>query len=107
LQYPKDVVYESDITWANIKKAAGPDIPIKYCPSWAAAKKKGCPKKDTRELGIVDYVKQGVAKRHRKNSIAPETAIKEVHENTEQMRVFDELKSNQFEDSKDGLVGNA
>ena len=36
-----------------------------------------------------------------------ETAIKEVHENTEQMRVFDELKSNQFEDSKDGLVGNA
>ena len=35
-----------------------------------------------------------------------ETAIKEVHENTEQMRVFNELKLNQLGDSKDGLVGN-
>jgi len=84
---------------------------MKYCPSWAASKKKGCPKKDARKLGIVDYVKQGVAKRHRKKTIAPQTAIEEVnedtHEDTEQMRVFDELKSNQFGDSKDGLVGNA
>ncbi len=81
---------------------------MKYCPSWAAPKKKGRPKKDPRKLGIVDYVKQqGVAKRHRKNPIAPETAIKEVHEDTEQMRVFDELKSNQFGNSKDGIVGNA
>ncbi len=38
---------------------------------------------------------------------AQETATKEVHEDTEQMRVFDELKSNQFGDSKDGLIGNA
>ena len=69
--------------------------------------KKGRPKKDTRKLGIVDYIKQGVAKRRRKNPIAQETATKEVHEDTEQMRLFDELKSNQFGDSKDGLVGNA
>jgi len=55
----------------------------------------------------VDYVKQGVVKRRPKNPIAPQTAIKEVHENTKQMRVLDELKSNQFEGSKDGLVGNA
>jgi hypothetical protein len=107
LQYPKDVVYKSDITWANTKKSAGPDILMKYCPSWAAPKKKGCPKKDARKLGIVDYVKQGVAKRRHKNPIAPETATKEVHKNTEQMRVFNELKLNQFGDSKDGLVGNA
>jgi hypothetical protein len=111
LQYPKDMVYKSDITWANIKKSGCPDILMKYCPSWAAPKKKGRPKKDARKLGIVDYVKQGVAKRHRKKTIAPQTAIKEVHEDThkdtEQMRVFDELKSNQFGDSKDGLVGNA
>jgi len=58
-------------------------------------------------LGIVDYIKQGVAKRRRKNPIAQETATKEVHEDTEQMRVVDELKSNQFGDLKDGLVGNA
>jgi hypothetical protein len=107
LQYPKDVVYKSDITWANIKKSGCPDILMKYCPSWAAPKKKGRPKKDARKLGIVDYVKQGVAKRCRKNPIAQETATKEVHDDTKQMRVFDELKSNQFEESKDGLVGNA
>jgi hypothetical protein len=40
----------------------------------------------------VDYVKQGVAKRHPQNPIAPQTAIKEVDENTKQMRVLDELK---------------
>jgi hypothetical protein len=97
----------SDMTWANVKKSAEPDLLMIYCPSWAAAKKKGRPKKDTRKLGIADYVKQGVAKKHRKNPIAPETAIKEVHENAKQMIAFDELKSNQFEDSKDGVVGNA
>jgi hypothetical protein len=63
LRYPKDVVYKSDITWANIKKSAAPDILMKYCPSWAAAKKKGHPKKDAQNLGIGDHVKQGVAKR--------------------------------------------
>ena len=113
LQYPKDMVYKSDITWAHIKTSGScPDILMKYCPSWAAPKKKGRPKKDARKLGIVDYVKQGVAKRHRKNPTAPQTSIKEVHEethqeDTEQMRVFDELNSNKIGDSKDGLVGNA
>jgi hypothetical protein len=108
LQYPKDVVYKPDMTWANVMKSAEPDLLMKYCPSWAAAKKKGRPKKDARKLGIADYVKQGVAKKRRKNPIAPKTAIKEVHENAEQIMIaFDELKSNQFEDSKDGVVGNA
>jgi hypothetical protein len=108
LQYPKDVVYKSDMTWANVMKSAEPDLLMKYCLSWAAAKKKGRPKKDARKLGIADYVKQGVAKKRRKNPIAPKTAIKEVHENAEEIMIaFDELKSNQFEDSKDGVVGNA
>ena len=109
LQYPKDMVYKSDITWAHIKTSGScPDILMKYCPSWAATKKKGRPKKDARKLGIVDNVKQGVAKRRRKKPIArPATVIKEVHENTKQMRVFDVLKLNQFENSMDGLVGNA
>ncbi len=106
LQYPMDVVYKSDITWANIKKSAAPDILMEYCPSWTAAKKKGRPKKDAWKLGIADHVKQGVAKRRHKNPVAPETAIKEVRKNAAQMREFDELQLNQFEDSKDGLVGN-
>ena len=60
LQYPKDVVYKSDMTWANVMKSAEPDLLMKYCPSWAATKKKGRPKKERRKLGIADYVKQGV-----------------------------------------------
>jgi len=108
LQYPKDVVYKLDMTWANVMKSAEPDLLMKYCPSWAAAKKKGRPKKDAQKLGIADNAKQGVAKKRRKNPIAPKTAIKEVHKNAEQIMIaFDELKSNQFEDSKDGVVGNA
>ncbi len=107
LQYPKDVVYKSDVTWSKIKKSAAPDILMKYCPSWAAAKKKGCPKKDARKLGIADHVKQGVAKRRRKNPVASDTAIEDAHENAAQMREFVELKSNQLVESKDGLVGKA
>jgi hypothetical protein len=63
LHYPKDVVYKSDITWANIKKSAAPDILMKICPNWAAVKKKGHPKKDARKLGVADHIKQVVAKR--------------------------------------------
>ena len=58
-------------------------------------------------MGIADHVKQGVLKRCHKNPIAPETAIEEVLQNAAQMREFDELKLNQFEDSKDSLVGKA
>ncbi len=57
LQYPKEVVYKLDITWSKIKKTAAPDILMKYCSSWAAAKKKGRPKKDARKLRIADHVK--------------------------------------------------
>ncbi len=71
-----------------------------------SCKKKGPPKKDARKLGIADHVKQSVAKRRHRSPIAPETAIEEVHKNVAQMREFDELKLNQFKDSKDGLVGN-
>ena len=56
-------------------------------------------------VGAVPVIRE---KKRRKNPIAPKTAIKEVHENAEEiMKAFDELKSNQFEDSKDGVVGNA
>jgi hypothetical protein len=35
-------------------------------------------------------------------------SVSEVHKNAEQIMIaFEELKSNQFEDSKDGVVGNA
>jgi hypothetical protein len=88
------------------KKSAAPDILMKYCPSWVSAKKKDRPKKDTRKLGIVDHVKEGVAKRRHKNPIAPDTAVKDGHDNTAHIREFVKLQSNLDAESKDGLVGN-
>jgi hypothetical protein len=58
-------------------------------------------------LGIADQVKQGIAKRRCKNPVAPDTAIKDAHENAAQMREFVELESNEFVESKDGLEGKA
>jgi len=55
MQFPKEMVYQSDITWQNIRKTTFPDQNTKYCPGWAAPKKKGRPKKDTRKLGITDH----------------------------------------------------
>ncbi len=96
-----------DVTWLKIKKSAAPDILMKYCPSWVSAKKKSRPKKDARKLGITDHVKEGVAKRCRKNPVAPVTAIKDAHENAAHIREYVKLQSNQFAESKDGLVGKA
>ncbi len=96
-----------DVTWSKIKKSAAPDILMKYCPSWVAAKKKGRPKKDARKLGITDFVKEGVVKRRHKNPIAPDTAVKDGHDNTGHIREFVELQSNLDSESKDGLEGKA
>ena len=98
---------KSNITWANIKKSVLPNTQMKYCPSWEAVKKKGRPKKDARKLGIADHVKQGVARRCRKNPIVTATIIEKLHNNAAQIRHFDELKLNQLEDPKDGVIGMA
>jgi hypothetical protein len=109
LQYPKDMVYNMEVTWSKIKKSAAPDILMKYCPSWVAANKKGRPKKDARKLGISDYVKEGVSKtkRRRKNPVPLNNEVKDGHDNTAHVREFIELQSNIDPESKDGLVGKA
>ncbi len=96
-----------EVTWSKIKKSAAPDILMKYCPSWVAAKKMGRPKKDARKLGIADYVKEGVSKRHRKNTVARNTEVEDGHDNTAQIREFIELQWNLDSESNDGLVGKA
>ena len=50
---------------------------MRYCPTWAAPKKKGRPKKNVRKLGISDHIKQGGAKRRRKKKNVPQTVIQE------------------------------
>jgi hypothetical protein len=91
LQFPNEVVYQSDITWQNIRKTTSPDQNTKYCPGWAAPKKKGRPKKDTRKLGIADHVQEATAKRRRRNyrsnsAVEPKTIVEEVNEDNTQHR---------------------
>ena len=54
-----------------------------------------------------DYVKEGVAKRRRKNPVARNTEVEDGHDNTAHIREFIELQSNIDSESKDGLVGKA
>ena len=49
----------------------------------------------------------GRCKEVTQNPITPETVMEEAHDNAAQMRQFDELKLNQFKDSKNSLVRKA
>ncbi len=88
--------------WATIKKLSVTNDSMRYCPSWAAPRKKGRPKKDARKLGILDHLQQDVAKRRHRNSIALETIVEEVNKDDAAIVEFEELK---LEDTKDGVVG--
>jgi hypothetical protein len=102
LQFPKEMVYQSDITWENIRKTTSPDENTKYCPGWAAPKEKGRPKKDTRKKGIADHVQEATAKRRHRNNRKP--IFDEVEEDNAEIAQFMEIE---MEDTKDGVVGNA
>ena len=103
-QFPKDAVYKAEITWANIKKSAIGDDQVN-CPSWVAPRKKGCPKKDARKLGIADHVQQGVqkgvAKRRRRNTVVHQTIVEGVDENQAGIQYHGDIE---LEDTKDGVV---
>ena len=104
LQFPNEMVYQSDITWQNIRKTTSPDENTNYCPGWAALKKKGRPKKDTQKKGIADHVQEATAKRCRRNN--RKTIVEEVDEDNAEIAQFDEIEI-EMEDTKDGVVGNA
>jgi len=105
MQFPKEMVYQSDITWQNIRKRTFPDQNTKYCPGWAAPKKKGRPKKDTRKLGIADHVQESTRKRHHRNNrsnsaVVPTTIIGDVDKDNAEIAQFDKMEL------KDTLAGN-
>ncbi len=79
----------------NIKKSAGTNDQMRYCPTWAAPKKKGLLKKDICKLGILDHVKQGVAARRCRNPSVAETVVKEVNEDDRGIQDFEDLKKEQ------------
>jgi hypothetical protein len=90
LQFPNEMVYQSDINWQNIRKKTSPDENTNYCPGWVAPKKKGCPKKDTRKKGISDHVQEATTKRRRRNN--RKTIIEEVDEDNAEIAQFDEIE---------------
>lgn len=106
LQFPKNMVNRSDITWQNIRESLAPNKHIKYCPGWDAPKKKGHPKNEKQKLGIVAHVQWGIAKRRCRNNtlIVPDKIIEEVNEDNAAIAKFDKVK---LEDTKDGVLGSA
>jgi hypothetical protein len=77
---------------------------MRYCPSWAAPRKKGRPKKEVRKLGISDHVQKGVLQRRRHNPVVTEKIVEEVHEDDAGIEQYGELK---LEETKDRVIGNA
>ncbi len=107
--FPKDTVYNDEITWATIKKLAIGDNQMKYCPSWVAPRKKGRPKNDARKLGIADHVQKGVqkrvAKRRRQNPAVHQTIVEGVVD--EMQAGIQELDDIELEYMKDDVVDYA
>ena len=57
-QYPLQLNCRGDISMETVKLRHQPDELLAYCPTWAAGKKKGQPKANTREKGIADHIKE-------------------------------------------------
>jgi hypothetical protein len=67
-QYPLDLNCHANTSMETVKGRHRPDERLAYCPSWAAGKKKGRPKANTREKGIADYIKDS-GKKKRKRTV--------------------------------------
>ncbi len=63
-QFAMDVYCPTDISLNTVKSMTIADHRSRYCPSWAAAKKKGRPKEDVREKSVADHIKE-LAKKKR------------------------------------------
>ncbi len=62
-QFAMDVYCPSDISLNTVKSMTVADDCLRYCPLWAAAKKKGRPKDDVREKSVADHIKESANKK--------------------------------------------
>ncbi len=65
-QYPQDASCNANISMESVKGKHRPDQQLAYCPSWAAGRKKGRPKANTREKGIADHIEESAKKKHKR-----------------------------------------
>jgi hypothetical protein len=57
-QFAMDAYCPTDISLNTVKSMTIADDCLRYCPLWAAAKKKGWPKEDVREKSVADHIKE-------------------------------------------------
>ncbi len=62
-QFAMDVYCPTDISLNTVKSMTIADDCLRYCPSWAAAKKKGRPKEDVCEKSVADNIKESAKKK--------------------------------------------
>jgi hypothetical protein len=63
-----DVYCPTDISLNTVKSMTITDDCLRYCPLWAAAKKRGWPKEDVCEKSVADHIKESAKKKHCKRT---------------------------------------
>ena len=89
---------------------SSPTDHLKYCPAWTAGQKKGCPKKQQRQLGITDHIQNSAKKRQRtgkkRNDAAGNAEFQSIPEENEIKEGFD-LKPVHVKEQKEAKIGSA
>ena len=57
-QYPENLYCRSDILMKSVQTMSNPEDDIRFCPSWLAANKKGCPKKNKHIKSVMDHIEE-------------------------------------------------
>ena len=68
VQYPENLYCRTEITMKSIQAMSTPEDDLPFCPSWSAANKKGCPKKNERIKSVMDHIEES-AKKKRKRKV--------------------------------------
>ena len=110
LQFPEEVTCATHITLTSIKTNSSSTDPLKYCPAWTAGQKKGCPKKQQRQLGITDHIQSSAKKRQRngkkRKDAAGNAGFPSIPEEDEIEEGLD-LKPAHVKDQKEAEIGSA
>ncbi len=50
----------------SIQALSTPEDDLRFCPSWSAANKKGCPKKNERIKSVMDHIEESAKKKRKR-----------------------------------------
>jgi hypothetical protein len=65
-QYPENLYYRTDILMKSVQTMSNLEDDIRSCPSWSAANKKECPKKNERIKSVMDHIKESAKKKQKR-----------------------------------------